>query len=215
MNQSPSLDCRDFQVLAFLSAVAFLSFSLSETAAESQQLRAQRHVISRPIGDFQLVDQNGSSFQFKNLAGRVVVIAFAYTTCVDVCPLITAAMRQVQIGLRQEERKDVQLLTITTDPEIDSPKVLSSYASRYGAEFGNWAFLTGNPSALKNVWKNFGVVVKRRGRGLIDHTPLTAIIDQRSVMRVGYVGPSPDSKAVLADVRSLLHKSRSLPAKPE
>jgi len=86
-----------------------------------------------------------------------MVVAFAYTTCVDVCPLITAALRQIQIALTPEERTEVQLLTITTDPEIDSPKVLRAYAKRYGAEFENWAFLTGDPAVLAQVWKNFGV----------------------------------------------------------
>jgi len=97
---------------------------------------------------------------------------------VDVCPLITAALRQIQIALTPKERTEVQLLTITTDPEIDSPKVLRGYDKRYGAEFENWAFLTGDPAVLAQVWKNFGVGVKRRAQGLIDHIPLTAIVDQ-------------------------------------
>ncbi len=101
-------------------------------------------------------------------------------------------------------RKQVHLLTVTTDPEIDAPKVLSAYGKRYGADFDNWSFLTGEVSALRKVWQNFGVGVKRKGRGLVDHTPLTAIVDQKRLMRFAYVGPSPDSKAVLRDVRALL-----------
>ncbi len=93
-------------------------------------------------------------------------MAFAYTTCPDVCPLITAALRQVQSGLTAEERKKAFLLTITTDPEIDSPKVLAGYAKRYGAELANWSFLTGDQAALQKVWKNFGVGVKRKAPGL-------------------------------------------------
>ena len=109
-----------------------------------------------------------------------------------------------------KERTEVQLLTITTDPEIDSPKVLRAYAKRYGAEFENWAFLTGDPAVLAQVWKNFGVGVKRRARGLIDHTPLTAIVDQSKAMRFAYIGLSPDQHAVLGDVRSLLKGIRVL-----
>jgi cytochrome oxidase Cu insertion factor (SCO1/SenC/PrrC family) len=108
------------------------------------------------------------------------------------------------MGLPPEERKKVFLLTITTDPEIDSPKVLGNYGKRYGAEFTNWSFLTGDQSALQKVWKNFGVGVKRKGRGLVNHTPLTALVDRRGKMRVAYVGPSPDAKLVLRDVRQLL-----------
>jgi Uncharacterized protein SCO1/SenC/PrrC, involved in biogenesis of respiratory and photosynthetic systems len=51
--------------------------------------------------------------------------------------------------LTTEERKQVHLLTVTTDPEIDAPKVLSAYGKRYGADFDNWSFLTGEVSALE------------------------------------------------------------------
>jgi len=193
-----------FRSSIFLLAVAFAGLASGGIAAEIQPARADRRVTRRAIENFTLVDQNGAPFTFEKLAGKVVVVAFAYTTCVDVCPLITAALRQTQIGLGAEERGHVQLLTITTDPEIDSPKVLSAYAKRYGAEFENWAFLTGDPAVLAQVWKNFGVGVKRRARGLIDHTPLTALVDQSKAMRFAYIGPSPDPHAVLADVRALL-----------
>jgi protein SCO1/2 len=202
--QSHSLLRRYFfrSVVIFLTMV--LNLSSASLAAQAQKTGAERRVTRRTIQNFSLIDQSGARFTFDKLAGKVVVVAFAYTTCVDVCPLITAALRQTQIALTPQERTQVQLLTITTDPEIDAPKVLSAYAKRYGAEFENWAFLTGDPAVLAQVWKNFGVGVKRRARGLIDHTPLTAIVDRSKAMRFAYIGPSPDPHAVLADVRSLL-----------
>ena len=173
-------------------------------AAEARQLSAQRRIARIQINEFALIDQNSARFEFKNLATKVAVVAFAYTTCPDVCPFITASLRQVQLGLSEQERKQVQLITVTTDPEIDSPKVLTAYAKRYGAEFDNWVFLTGDLITLRKVWRNFGVGVERKGRGLIDHTPLTAIVDQKKILRFAYIGPSPEPKAVLTDVRSIL-----------
>jgi protein SCO1 len=180
------------------------SLSVQAVAHDVQQKNVERRAVEIPISDFTLVDQNSREFQFSKLTGRVVVVAFAYTTCPDVCPLITAALRQVQVGLTPDERKKVFLLTITTDPEIDSPKVFAGYGKRYGADFANWSFLTGDQAALQKVWKNFGVGVKRKGRGLVDHTPLTAVVDRHGKMRVAYVGPGPDAKTVLRDVRGLL-----------
>jgi cytochrome oxidase Cu insertion factor (SCO1/SenC/PrrC family) len=173
-------------------------------AHQSPIKSVERREVQVPIEDFTLVDQNAHEATFRQLAGRVVVVAFAYTTCPDVCPLITAALRRVQVGLSPAERKKVFLLTITTDPEIDSPTVLANYGKRYRADFTNWSFLTGDQAALKKVWKNFGVGVNRKGRGLVDHTPLTALVDHQGKMRVGYVGPSPDANLVLRDVRRLL-----------
>ncbi len=178
--------------------------STENRAHEVKQAFVERRQVNLPIADFSLTDQSGKKFQFKNLHGKVVVVAFAYTTCPDVCPLITAALRQVQTNLSNGERKNSHLLTVTTDPEVDSPKVLAGYAKRYGAELSGWSFLTGDEATLKTVWKNFGVGVKRKARGLVDHTPLTAIVDRRGVLRFAYIGPSPDARSVLSDMRSLM-----------
>jgi len=185
----------------------FLSSSIlagAVSAPHSTLKPVERRQVKLSIDDFTLTDQGGNSFQFKNLRGKVVVVAFAYTTCADVCPLITAALRQVQSKLSVDERKAAYLLTVTTDPQIDSPKVLAGYAKRYGAELDGWSFLTGSATALKSVWKNFGVGVKRKGRGLVEHTPLTAIVDRHGVLRFAFIGPSPHVAAVLNDIQSLL-----------
>jgi protein SCO1 len=180
------------------------SLAGAASAPHSTLKPVERRQVNLSIDDFTLTDQGGNSFQFKNLRGKVVVVAFAYTTCTDVCPLITAALRQVQSKLSVDERNASYLLTVTTDPEIDSPKVLAGYAKRYGAELDGWSFLTGSETALKSVWKNFGVGVKRKGRGLVDHTPLTAIVDRHGVLRFAFIGPSPDVTIVLNDIRALL-----------
>lgn len=185
-------------------ALSISSLGVHAVAHEVQKKTVERRAVVIPINAFTLVDQNSREFQFSKLTGRVVVVAFAYTTCPDVCPLITAALRQVQSGLSADEHKKVFLLTITTDPEIDSPKVLAGYGKRYGADFANWSFLTGDQAALQKVWNNFGVGVNRKARGLVDHTPLTALIDRQGKMRLAYIGPAPDAKAVLRDVRGLL-----------
>ncbi len=188
--------------LAFL--LNFASLAGAASAPHLALKTVERREVKLPIDDFSLTDQDGKAFQFKSLRGKVVIVAFAYTTCADVCPLITAALRQVQTHLSNGERKNSHLLTVTTDPEIDSPKVLAGYAKRYGAELIGWSFLTGDESTLKSVWKNFGVGVKRQARGLVDHTPLTAIVDRHGVLRFAYIGPSPDVKSVLRDMRSLM-----------
>jgi len=165
---------------------------------------AQRSEVRMPIRNFSLTDQNGRSFDLQSVGGKVLLVDFAYTTCPDVCPLMTAALRTVQTSLSTTERKTVYLLTITTDPEIDTPKVLAAYAKRYHADLSNWAFLTGDESSLARVWSNFGVKVTRRARGLVDHTALTAVIDQSRSMRFAYHGAAPDAKVIVQDVRSLL-----------
>ena len=192
-----------------LLAAAFLCLSLpavplSDSKAHDKQGQMQRREVRIPIQNFSLIDQGNRAFRFKGLSRRVVLIEFAYTTCPDVCPLITAAMRRIQADLSDTEQQAVYLLTVTTDPEVDEPKVLLAYAKRYGADLSNWAFLTGDAASLGKVWKNFGVKVEKKARGLVDHTALIALVDQDGVMRFAYHGTSPDPTVVLRDVRSLL-----------
>jgi len=190
------------QMIFFTLASPWQTWSHDRTTTEKAK-GVERREVRIPIEDFTLTDQVSRPFKFQSLRGKVVIVAFAYTTCPDVCPLITAAMRQVQDGLKGEERALTYLVTVTTDPEIDTPKVMAAYAKRYGVDLSNWAFLSGDEAALKKVWKNFGVGVKRKARGLIDHTTLTAVIDRSGTMRIAYVGTSPDPKAILQDVRKL------------
>jgi protein SCO1/2 len=172
--------------------------------APSQTTGAQRREVRIPIGNFSLTDQSGRPFEFARMKGKVIVVDFAYTTCPDVCPLLTAAMRQLQESLSRDEHDAVHLLTVTTDPEIDDPKVLTSYAKRYGADLSNWSFVTGAEPSLRGVWKNFGVRVRRIARGLVDHTALTAVVDKTGTMRVAYHGAAPDPRSIAQNVRSLL-----------
>jgi len=80
----------------FLLTLACAGPASRDIAAEIQSARAERRVTRRTIENFTPIDQNGAPFTINNLAGKVMVVAFAYT---DVCPLITAALRQMQIAL--------------------------------------------------------------------------------------------------------------------
>lgn len=175
-----------------------------ESSASAAVQRAARRQVHLPIPDFSLTDQAGRPFSFRSLRGKVVLLTFVYTTCPDICPLITASMRLAQEGLKDKERGSVFLLSITTDPEVDNPQVLKSYGGRYGVDFSNWSFLTGELQTLVPVWKAFGVRAQRKSRGLVDHTSLTALIDARGVMRFAYTGATPDHERILQDLRFLL-----------
>ena len=188
---------------------AWLSIDLNaQEAASSHAHQAGPHqkpptatVTNVKAPDFTLVDQEGKQFLSTNLRGKIVVLDFIYTTCTEVCPLFTANFLRLQGDLKPERKNGVFFVSITTDPEIDSPKILKAYAQRYGADFSNWAFLTGTEAQLKEVWKGFGIRVIRRGRGLVQHDSVTTLIDRRGIRRFNHFG----EKWRLADVeRDLL-----------
>jgi protein SCO1 len=188
--------------------VAILAFSGTASGHDRKtsplEQGAPRKLVRLPIKDFSLIDQEGKRFRMADLKGKLVLLTFIYTSCPDVCPLITFSMRRVQESLVEKERRNVHFVSVTTDPEIDSPEILKSYARRYDIDFSNWSLLTGDLKALAPVWKTFGVKVERKSRGLVNHTTLTALIDAEGVMRFAYYGAAPDHKIVLRDLRDLL-----------
>jgi protein SCO1/2 len=156
--------------------------------------------------DFVLINQDNRSFPSTQLRGKVVVLNFIFTTCTDVCPIFTANLAQLQRTLNSQHAENVFFISITTDPEVDSPKVLKSYAQRHNADLKNWAFLTGSETELSRVWKSFGIRVIRKARGLVQHTSLTTVIDRQGIRRFNHHGEKWRVQELEKDVLSLLQK---------
>ncbi len=156
---------------------------------ESPGLAPKRpSTVNTPAPAFVLVDQENQPFASTKLRGKTVVLNFIFTTCTDVCPLFTAKLVQLQRKLNGQFGSELFFVSVTTDPEIDSPKVLKAYALRHGADLENWAFLTGSEAQLKSVWRSYSLQVIRRKRGLVQHTSLTTVIDRTGLRRQNYWG---------------------------
>lgn len=128
------------------------------------------------VGDvlpqFRLTDQDGRTVREADLRGRVTAINFLYTRCPlpDVCPRLAAnfALLQRRFGDR------VLLLSVTVDPDYDTPAVLADYARRWRADTRNWRFLTGDVSPLAAALGE----VYWFDEGSIGHNSTTAVIGQ-------------------------------------
>jgi protein SCO1/2 len=97
---------------------------------------------------FTLTDQRGQPFGSRELAGKIWVADFMFTSCQGVCPLLT--QRMAEVGKRARHLgPDFHLVSISVDPERDTPPRLAEYAARYGANPISWSFLTGSEQALQ------------------------------------------------------------------
>ena len=164
---------------------------------------AERRELNVLIDNFALTDQDGAGVEFRKLRGRPLVINFMYTSCPDICPLLTASLKILRSRMTPAETEGIRFLSITTDPEVDSPKVLKAYSKRHEADAPNWSWLTGEPRDLTPVWQGFGVSVQRLAKGLIEHTTLTVVADAQGFMRFAYFGSAPDPDVLLKDLRAL------------
>jgi protein SCO1/2 len=162
-----------------------------------------RRLVNTEVRDFKLVDQNGRLFQWNDTRGKIVLITFIFTSCPDVCPLLTAKFAAIQRSLDANKFNDYLLLSITTDPERDTAAALKDYAGHFQADHRRWAFLTGTRSELAAVWRIFKVNVTKTKSGDVNHTSLTTLVDRRGSRRVDYYGDKWQDKEVLKDIQWL------------
>jgi protein SCO1/2 len=162
-----------------------------------------RQRIEGRVPELALVDQSGQPLTLTELRSKVVLLTFTYSSCADVCPLITAAMATLQQRLTAAERQQVFFLSVTTQPEVDTPAVLHAYANRLGVDLASWAFLTGHPQAVQEVWQAFGLTVKRRAKGVVDHPAWTLLIDREGMVQYRYLGSLLEVETILEDMRTL------------
>lgn len=111
-----------------------------------------------PVDDFTLTSQDNELMNLTDFRGEVVVVAFIFTKCPDVCPIITQLLRSVDEGLTSEYQEHVSIISISVDPEYDTPEMLKNYTELHGV---NWPHLTGDPVEMESIWSSFGLVVQK------------------------------------------------------
>jgi len=134
----------------------------------------ERLHVGDPLPDFRLTDQFGSTVGLADLRGKVAAIDFIYTRCPlpDVCPRLSANFATLQ---RRFHGRDLRLLSVTVDPDYDTPAVLAGYAKRWAADPSAWRFLTGDVGPLAAALGE----VYWSDEGSIGHNSTTSILDRQ------------------------------------
>jgi cytochrome oxidase Cu insertion factor (SCO1/SenC/PrrC family) len=145
--------------LIALAVVSWLALALSQAVGESGALPK-----IGPAPAFSLTTQGGTRLALKDLRGKVVAVTFIYASCADTCPLLTAKLAGLQTRLDTDFGAKVFFVTITVDPERDTPQVLKRYAQAHGVNLAGWAFLTGTPAEIQQV--ESATTRKQGGTGL-------------------------------------------------
>jgi cytochrome oxidase Cu insertion factor (SCO1/SenC/PrrC family) len=130
------------------TAIVLRAFTTSPPGA-SPQVRIDPDSAPAQLPEFTLVNASGESVTDKDLRGQVLIFDFFFTRCSSVCPMISSRMNQIQSSIPPDA--DVKLLSITVDPEHDTPAVLAEYAKNYGAKDGRWLFLTGDKDQIVRI----------------------------------------------------------------
>jgi protein SCO1/2 len=171
-------------------------------------LRDQRLPVIGTAPDFSLTSQDGTTVSLRSLRGKAVAVTFIFASCTDTCPVLTNNMARVQDELGSAFGPKVAFVSITVDPERDTPEVLKRYAENFGADLKGWTFLTGNPATVRDVVRKYGVFARKTMSGDVDHTFLTSLIDPKGILRVQYVGVRFDLEELRRDLLNLLDESK-------
>lgn len=179
-----------------------------EAAAKAlaQETAMRGRGVYREIGeaapDFTLLDQDGRAVSASRFRGKHVVMNFIFTRCpiATMCPAATARMMELQDAARQAGAADLELVSISLDPEYDTPGVLKDYAAARGIDTRNFTFLTGPDAAVRHLLAQLGVIREFEGE-TIKHTLATVLIDPsgRIIHRVD--GSTWDPAEFLAKVK--------------
>jgi protein SCO1/2 len=131
------------------------------------------------LSEFRLTDQDGRRVTLRDLRGKTVAITFIYTRCPlpNFCPLLSERFAEVQRRIRPLPlRRRVTLLSVSFDPEYDTPARLRDYGRRFHADPGFWRLLTGSPQQVEALASELGVVYAP-DQGMINHNLETTVLD--------------------------------------
>jgi len=193
--------------LAASAVLAAVAVSAPTSLEAQNRPWGQGYIPNLPV-----VTQDGKTLRFYDdvIKGKIVVINFIYTTCPDICGLTTARLTQVEDKLGDTAGRDVFFVSITVDPENDTPERLKEYADAFHITGPGWLFLTGKPENIRAISAKFG----QRSLDLAEHrqevllgNDATGVWARNSVMG--------DLERFVMDVRGLDQKWRDEVRNPE
>lgn len=155
----------------FLSLLLLAFIFTGGNAAGQTAPKYKRSVENYTVPDVILVNQKGEKVKLKSLlvSDKPVIVDFIFGTCTTICPILSAGFANLQQRLGEDSQK-IRLVSISIDPENDTPKVMREYLQRYRAKPG-WDFLTGSRKDIDKVMHAFDAYIPNK----MSHYPLNLI----------------------------------------
>ena len=211
--------------MAALLSLTLLSAGCTGVESVTPFFHGEDITPSIAVEDFTLIDSTGQDWNYQNQTeGKVVVIAFLFTNCIDICPIVTENLRWVHSQLTEEEHNQTQFLTITVDPWRDDTTALSEWTQYRNA---SWPHVTANSTeesspmfqTIQSVWANFavGLSIEETTENetntsarhhpdaySVNHSTGTVLVDSNGMQRIWWGDNDWLTDLVLADIQTLL-----------
>lgn len=162
------------------------------------------------IPEFSFVNQEGQMKGKADMLGKITVVDFFFTSCPSICPVMSKEMERVNDMFRDEPV--VQILSISIDPEYDTPEILKEYADKHNAEAGKWDFLSGDKLATYELARCGFVIPTIDGFGVPDdfvHSDKFILVDELGRIRGYYSGTNrEDVDLLMLETKVLLYGNK-------
>ena len=194
------------------TAWGWIGYNRQNTASQALPVYGSVRQLADPGGS--LVDLSGQAFNGLELKGRVWIVNFFFSQCTELCPRTMAQMARLQKALAGAE--EVRLVSITVDPEHDTPAVLGEFAAHFGAQPDRWFFLSGDKQAIYALSLNtFHLMVEEVPEGVrkpgddsVQHDGHFVLVDRQGYLRGYYDGLDEEAMShLLQDVQGLLREN--------
>ncbi len=194
--------------LLFIAATIFAYYYYDAMQVNKQELP----IIGTPghiVGNFNFTDQDGHKITDQDVADKIRVVEYFFTTCKGICPEMNENMVDVYDAYKGND--NFVILSHTVNPETDSVPVLKKYAEKYGAQTPYWEFLTGDKKELYDMARySYLITADDPSPDLaieddFIHSEKFVLIDPQNRLRGQYDGTNPeDVKKLISDIKILL-----------
>ncbi len=151
-----------------------------------------------------LRDQEGRVRALSEFKNKTVLVNFIFTSCSAVCPLQTQQIAAVQKQIPSAYRDTIRFLSVSVDPQYDSPKKLKAYAKARGVNFANWSLMTGDAQAIAQFTHLLGAFDPRvNNPSPADHTTQLYLFDKRGNLMQRYNGVAVDKARIAREMQEL------------
>ena len=165
--------------------------------------------VKNNLPSVRLMDLDKNEFQFSDLEGKVVVLSFIYTNCPDICHLTSSKLNQFKKSLDKKVTENLFFVSISFDPDRDSPEILRDHVRHMKLDLANWTFVTGNQFQIKKVLEAAGIdpFIQRGDDSksyTYSHRDRISLVDKDGQIRKHYKGTAFDEAELSNDIQSLL-----------
>ncbi|WP_062356607.1 SCO family protein [Bacillus kwashiorkori] len=186
--------------------VLLLISSLLLTGCSSKKIENEKNW---PIESFEHINQDGEKLSLSDLKGKIWIANFIFTNCTTVCSPITANMARIQQLLAENDLQNVEIISFSIDPEVDTPEQLKSFAANFTEDLSNWHFLTGyvQPYIEQFAKDNFHLfVLKPEDDDQVMHGTDFFLVDQQGVVVKYYSALDIPYEELLQDIEVLVSR---------